>query len=134
MKEQTKAQLRAEIERLNGVVSYYRAEPYQTKLQLKAQLLSEIERLNGIVSYYRAEPYSIDYGVYLLLADLIESNKSEIMDDLNYGQISNHGAYVLNAQYDLLTKAAGCLADLPKRAENGDLVRVDNGTKSGGYA
>ena len=104
------------------------------KEQTKAQLRAEIERLNGIVSYYRAEPYSIDYGVYLLLADLIESNKSEIMEDLNYCQISNHGAYVLNAQYDLLTRANGFLADIPKRADNGDLVRVDNGTERGGFA
>ena len=104
------------------------------KEQTKAQLRAEIERLNGVISYYRAEPYSIDYKVYLLLSDLIENNKSEIMGDLNYGHLSNHGAYILNAQYDLLVSAAGCLADLPKRADNGDLLRVDNGTPEGGYA
>ena len=104
------------------------------KEQTKAQLRAEIERLKGVVNYYRAEPYSIDYGVYLLLADLVENNKSEIIEDLNYGQLSNHGAYALNAHYDLLIKASDFLAELPKRAENGDLLRVDNGTKSGGYA
>ena len=104
------------------------------KEQTKAQLRDEVERLNGVVSYYRAEPYSIDYEVYLLLADLIESNKSEIMEDLNYCQISNHGAYVLNAQHDLLVSAAGCLADMPKRNDQGRLLRIDNGTVAGGYA
>jgi hypothetical protein len=112
MKEQTKAQLRAEIERMSA----------------------EIKHLRGVVRYYRDEPYTIDFKVYLLLSDLIENNKSEIMEDLNYGHLSNHGAYILNAQYDLLTSAAGCLADLPKRADNGDLLRVDNGTPEGGYA
>ena len=104
------------------------------KEQTKAQLRAEIERLNGVVSCYRKEPESIDYEVYLLLTNLIDNNKSEIMEDLNYGHLSNHGAYILNAQYDLLTSAAGCLADLPKRADNGDLLRVDNGTPEGGYA
>ena len=104
------------------------------KEQTKAQLRAEIERLNGVISYYRAEPCSIDYGVYLLLADLIENNKSEIMEDLNYCQISNHGIYVLNAQYDLLTKAVGFLADLPKRDDKGRLLRIDNGTVDGGHA
>tara|TARA_R110001606_G_scaffold4612_5_gene21539 strand:+ start:66 stop:383 length:318 start_codon:yes stop_codon:yes gene_type:complete len=104
------------------------------KEQTKAQLRAEIERLNGVVSYYRAEPYSIDYGVYLLLSDLIQDNKNEIMEDLNYCQISNHGAYVLNAQYDLLTKAVGFLADTPKRDDQGRLLRIDNGTVEGGYA
>ena len=104
------------------------------KEQTKAQMRAEIERLKGVVSYYRAEPYSIDYKVYLLLADLIENNKSEIMEDLNHCQITNHGAYVLNAQYDLLISASGCLADLPKRDDQGRLLRIDNGTVDGGYA
>lgn len=104
------------------------------KGQTKAQLRAEIERLNGVVSYYRAEPYSIDYGVYLLLADLIENNKSEILDDLNSGDLSDHGAYALNAQYDLLISAAGFLADIPKRDDKGRLLRIDNGTAAGGYA
>ena len=104
------------------------------KEQTKAQLRAEIERLNGVVSYCRAEPYSIDYGVYLLLSDLIQDNKNEIMEDLNYCQISNHGAYVLNAHYDLLTRAAGFLSDIPKRDDQGRLLRIDNGTVDGGYA
>jgi len=104
------------------------------KEQTKAQLRAEVERLNGVVSYYRAEPQSIDYGVYLLLADLIESNKSEIMEDLNYGGLSNHGVYILNAQYDLFASAAGFLADIPKRDEKGRLLRIDNGTVEGGFA
>ena len=104
------------------------------KEQTKAQLRAEIERLKCVVNYYRAEPYSIDYGIYLLLADLVENNMSEIMHDLSDGQLSNHAVYVLNAHYDLLIRAFDFLAELPKRADNGDLVRVDNGTKSGGYA
>ena len=104
------------------------------KEQTKAQLRAEIERLNGVVSYYRAEPYSIDYGIYLLLADLIEKNQTEIMHDLSDGQLSNHGAYALNSHYDLLIKASDFLAELPKRAENGDLLMVDNRTKRVGYA
>ena len=104
------------------------------KEQTKAQMRTEIQRLNGILSYYRAEPNSIDYRVYLLLADLIENNKGEILDDLNGGDLSDHGAYALNAQYDLLISAAGCLADMPKRDDKGRLLWVDNGTPEGGFA
>lgn len=104
------------------------------KQQTKAQLRAEIERLNGVISYYRSEPYTIDYKVYLMLSDLIESNKSEILEDLNGWQLNNHAVYLLNNQYDLLNHAAECLADIPKRADNGDLLRIDNGTRDGGYA
>ena len=104
------------------------------KEQTKAQLRAEIERLNGVISYYRSEPYTIDYKVYLMLSDMIENNKSEILEDLNCWQLNNHAVYLLNKEYDLLTHAAGCLADMPKRADNGDLLYIDNGTPDGGYA
>ena len=64
----------------------------------------------------------------------IIGHKSEIIEDLNHCEITNHGAYVLNAEYDLLARAAGCLADLPKRDDQGRLLRIDNGTVDGGYA
>ena len=102
--------------------------------ETKAQLRAEIERLNSVISYYRSEPYTIDYKVYLMLSDMIENNKSEILEDLNCWQLNNHAVYLLNKEYDLLTRAAECLADMPKRADNGDLLKVDNGTPDGGYA
>jgi hypothetical protein len=79
--------------------------------ETKAQLRAEIERLNSVISY-----------------------KSEILEDLNGWQLNNHAVYLLNKEYDLLTRAAECLADMPKRADNGDLLKVDNGTPDGGYA
>lgn len=102
--------------------------------ETKAQLRAEIERLNGVISYYRSEPYTIDYKVYLMLSDMIENNKSEILEDLNGWQLNNHAVYLLNKEYDLLNRAAECLAGMPKRADNGDLLKVDNGTPDGGYA
>ena len=104
------------------------------KEQTKAQLRAEIERLSGVVSYYRKEPESIDYEVYLLLTNLIDNNKSEIMEDLNYCQLNNYAVYFLNSQFDLLSKAAECLKELPKRDSQGQLLRIDNGTVDGGYA
>jgi hypothetical protein len=104
------------------------------KEQTKAQLRAEIERLNGVASYYRAETHSIDYGVYLLLADLIESNQNELMEDLNCGQTSEQGAAALNRQYDQLSEAYRFLRDIPKIDDRGRLLRVDNGTVEGGYA
>ena len=104
------------------------------KEQTKAQLRAEIERLNGVISYYRSEPYTIDYKVYLMLSDMIENNKSEILEDLNCVLLNNHAVYLLNKEYDLLNRAAECLADMPKRADNGDLLYIDNGTPDGGYA
>jgi hypothetical protein len=104
------------------------------KEQTKAQLRAEIERLNSVISYYRSEPYTIDYKVYLMLSDMIENNKSEILEDLNCWQLNNHAVYLLNKQYDLLNRAAECLVDMPKRAGNGDLLYIDNGTPDGGYA
>ena len=96
------------------------------KQQTKAQLRAEIERLNGLISYYRSEPYAIDYKVYLMLSDMIESNKSEILEDLNCWQLNNHAVYLLNKEYDLLTNAAGFLADMPKRADNGEVLQWSN--------
>ena len=104
------------------------------KEQTKAQLRAEIERLNGIVRYYRAEPYSIDYKVYLLVIDLIQSSKDEILSDLNFSETSEAGSFALNRQYDLLNRALECLREIPKRDDNGDLLMVDNGTPQGGYA
>lgn len=104
------------------------------KEQTKAQLREEIERLNGIISYYRAEPYSIDYGAYLLVIDLIQNSKDEILSDLNFSETSEAGAFALNRQYDLLNRALECLREIPKRDRNDDLLRIDNGTKNGAYA
>lgn len=104
------------------------------KEQTKAQLREEIERLNGIISYYREEPYSIDHDAFLLMIDLIQSNKEEILSDLNFGETSESGAFALNRQYDLLNRALECLREIPKRDRNEDLLRIDNRTKNGGYA
>jgi len=102
--------------------------------ETKAQLRAEIERLNGVISYYRSEPHSIDYGVYLLLADLIEHNQSELMEDLNFGQTSEQGAAALNRQHDQLSEAYRFLRDIPKRDDNGRLLYIDNGTTQKGVA
>ena len=104
------------------------------KEQTKAQLRDEIERLKNTVRYFQSEPHKIDYGVYLLLADLIESNQNELMEDLNCGQTSEQGAAALNRQYDQLTEAYRFLRDIPKIDDRGRLLRVDNGTVAGGYA
>jgi hypothetical protein len=105
--------------------------------ETKAQLRAEIERLNGVISYYRSEPVAINYRAYLALVEVIENSLVELVEDLNGAgliDMTETGSNALNYQYDILKLTLDWLRDIPKRDDNGRLLYIDNGTTQKGVA
>ena len=96
------------------------------KEQTKAQMRAEIDRLNGVISYYREKPCALDYEVYITLSDLLDRTLTALRDDLVHAsaKLSDEGIIAINDRREQLDKAFSFLRDIPKTSEKGDLLIV----------
>ena len=96
------------------------------KEQTKAQMSAEIDRLNGVISYYMEKPRALDYEVYITLSDLLDRTLTALRDDLVHAsaKLSDHGVIAINDKREHLEEAFSFIRDIPKTSQKGDLLIV----------